>query len=105
MIDLDAEQLEVVKRLLEEHVPDVEVRVFGSRVNSRSAPYSDLDLVLVGDSKIDIQTLESLKDAFSESDLSIQVDVIDWHAISPNFRKSIESQFEVLQLKKRQANH
>ena len=40
--------------------------------------------------------MEQLKDAFSASNLPFQVDVHDWLALSPEFRKCIEKGFEVL---------
>jgi hypothetical protein len=39
---------------------------------------------------------KALKDAFSASDLPIAIDVVDWHAISPEFRAEIERGYEVL---------
>lgn len=95
MIDLEADQLAVVQRILAEHVPDCEVRVFGSRVNATARKYSDLDLALVSPKQIGSSRIESLKDAFAASDLPIQVDVLDWHTISPSFQKVIENGFEI----------
>ncbi|MFO8071834.1 MAG: nucleotidyltransferase domain-containing protein [Polyangia bacterium] len=96
MIDLPTEHLEAVRRILAEHVPWCEVRAFGSRTDGTAREYSDLDLALVGDGKLDWSALEALKDAFSASDLPIAIDVVDWHAISPEFRAVIERGYEVL---------
>lgn len=97
MIDLDERCLSEVRRLLQAHVPEVEVRVFGSRVNGTASRFSDLDLVLVGAAAIAPGRLAALRDAFAASDLPIQVDVLDWHAISDSFRQVIEKNFLVLQ--------
>lgn len=97
MIDLAPEQLDVVKRILSAHVPDAEARAFGSRVRGRAQRFSDLDLAIVAQHPMDSRRLEVLKDAFSESDLPFQVDVIDWHTVSESFRNLIEGQFEVIQ--------
>lgn len=96
MIDLAPEHLETVRRILAEHVPGCEVRAFGSRTDGTAREYSDLDLALVGDGKLDWGALEALKDALSASDLPIAIDVVDWHAISPEFRAVIERGYEVL---------
>lgn len=96
MIDLPEEQLETVRRILAEHVPGCEVRAFGSRTDGTAGEYSDLDLALVGDGRLDRGALEALRDALSASDLPIAVDVVDWHAISPEFRAVIERGYEVL---------
>jgi len=97
MIDLSPEQLELVKRILAEHVPACEVRAFGSRIKQTAKKWSDLDLAVVGSAKMERQALYDLKEAFEESVLSIQVDVLDWHAISPEFQAVINDGYEVLQ--------
>jgi predicted nucleotidyltransferase len=97
MIDLRPDHLEIVKSVLAAHVPEAEVRAFGSRVTSTAVDYSDLDLVIVGDRKIDRQTLYRLEEAFEESDLPFRVDVLDWHRISESFRKVIGAGYEVVQ--------
>lgn len=96
MIDLNPEYLRTVERILAEHVPDCEVRAFGSRVTWTAKDYSDLDLAIVGSAVMDADRLRLLREAFEESDLPIRVDVIDWHAISASFRKVIEGNFEVI---------
>ena len=40
-----------------------------------------------------VNTLARLKKAFENSDLPIQVDVLDWQEISQSFREIIFSQF------------
>jgi predicted nucleotidyltransferase len=97
MIDLAAEELEIVTRLLSEYAPDCEVRVFGSRINGSTKPYSDLDLVIISEDKIDNQQLSDLREAFVESDLPFRVDLLNWARISPEFRAVIEKKYEVIQ--------
>ena len=96
MIDLDEKYLDEVKRILREQVPDCEVRVFGSRITGKAQKFSDLDLALVGSEKLDWRKLEALKDAFSESDLPIMIDVLDWFAISASFRDLIAQNYETI---------
>lgn len=97
MIDLAPEQLAIVRRLLATHVPECEVRAFGSRVTGKAKPYSDLDIALLGPARLPIGRLAALREALQESELSIRVDVLDWHAISEAFRSVIANQFELLQ--------
>lgn len=97
MIDLDPAVLKEVRGILRDHVPDCEVRIFGSRVNGTAETYSDLDLILVGANRLSSGTLARLKEAFALSDLPILVDVLDWAAISDEFREIIEKRYEVLQ--------
>ncbi|MBF0565614.1 MAG: restriction endonuclease subunit S [Nitrospirae bacterium] len=96
MIDINPNHLETVKRILAEHVPDCEVRAYGSRVTWTAKDYSDLDLAVVGTQPLESRTLHRLKEAFEESDLPFRVDVLDWHRIHESFRKEIEKHFEVV---------
>jgi predicted nucleotidyltransferase len=100
MIDVEEKYLAEIRRILDEHVSDCEVRVFGSRIEGKARDFSDLDLVLVGSEKLNWQKIERLKDAFASSDLPMTVDVIDWYAISDEFRAVIGNNYEVIQEKK-----
>jgi predicted nucleotidyltransferase len=97
MIDLAASHLKTVLRLLAALAPECEVRAFGSRVAGNAKPYSDLDIVLVGDGRLPSARVSALREAFAESDLPIRVDVLDWHAIPESFRNIITARYAVLQ--------
>jgi predicted nucleotidyltransferase len=97
MIELAEEHLAEIRRILANHVPDCDVRVFGSRIEGKARDFSDIDLVLVGSEKLNWRRIERLKDAFASSDIPVTVDVVDWHAISDEFRAIIEKNYEVLQ--------
>ena len=47
MIDVSPRDLEIVRRILRDRVPDCEVWAFGSRTNHTARTYSDLDLAIV----------------------------------------------------------
>lgn len=89
-IDINPTYLETIQHILDEHVPNCEVRAFGSRAKWIARDYSDLDLVIVGDQPLGWRALGQLETAFKESDLPFRVDVLDWHDISDNFRTLIE---------------
>lgn len=57
MLDLTPEQRDTVTRILARHVPEREVRAFGSRVTGRAWRYSDLDLVILGAEPLPALTL------------------------------------------------
>ena len=98
MIDLNPAHLAIVERILAEHVPECEVRAFGSRATWNAKDYSDLDLAIIGgDEPLPRGTVARLKEAFEESPLPMRVDVVDWHAIADGFRESIESDCVVMQ--------
>ena len=77
-IDITPEERAIVLRILNEIVPDREVRAFGSRVTGKAKPFSDLDLAIMGDEPLPLETRVQLEEAFSESDLSWKIDVLDW---------------------------
>lgn len=96
MIKATPEQLNIISAILAAHVPGVEARAFGSRVGGSPKAYSDLDLALVGPAKLEPSVMESLREAFEESDIPFRVDILDWHAISEEFQKVILAKYEVL---------
>ena len=91
-VDLPDVALHSVLRTLADHVPDRAVRVMGSRANGRAKPFSDLDIVIMGDEPLDLSTLGQLRDAFDESSLPFAVDIIEWASASDAFRRIIDQQ-------------
>lgn len=96
MIDLNPKYLETVQHILTEHVPECEVRAYGSRVKWTAKDYSDLDLAVVGNERLSQRRMRKLQEAFEESDLPIRVDVLDWNAISDAFKKTIVEEYKVI---------
>ena len=96
-LDLTAPDLDEVKAILRAHVPDIEVRAFGSRVAGTARKTSDLDLALMTEAPLDLDLLGTLRDALSESDLPFRVDLVDWARTGEDFRRVISQRFVVLQ--------
>lgn len=90
-LDLPAEHLELLRRILTQHVPDAKVMAFGSRVQGRAKPHSDIDLAIIRQQPIDWRTLARLKEAFEESDLPICVDLVDWQNSTAAFKQAVEA--------------
>lgn len=95
-IDVSAPAWHAVLDALARHVPGREVRVMGSRVNGRAKPFSDLDLVIMGDEPLDLRTLGQMRDAFAESNLPFAVDIVEWASASDAFRRIIDAQAQPL---------
>lgn len=89
MIDLQPRHEQIVTSILQQHVPEAVVYVFGSRAALTAKPHSDLDLVVVEKAAIAIRRMHLLEEAFADSDLPFRVDVLDWHAIPEDFRMHI----------------
>lgn len=88
-VQISPSDLEIVCDILKRHVPDREVWAFGSRVTGNAKTYSDLDLVVMGETPLSLTVSGALSDEFSESNLPFKVDVVDWATTSPAFRKII----------------
>lgn len=91
-IQLNAHELGLVRDILKKTIPERQVWIFGSRVTQTCKPHSDLDLCVLGDPGLSLQQLADLREAFSESDLPMRVDIVDWATITPEFRAVIEKQ-------------
>lgn len=89
-MDLKPEHLKIVRDILACHLPGREVKLFGSRANGRAKPFSDVDLVIMGDEELPVRTMRILRDAFEDSDLPFQVDLVEWAGVSEGFRRVIE---------------
>ncbi|MBF0187900.1 MAG: nucleotidyltransferase domain-containing protein [Magnetococcales bacterium] len=96
-LDIQSDHLNLIREILQRHIPDREVWAFGSRVRGTANDASDLDLCIRGDGPLAFDQLGRLRDAFSLSDLPFRVDVLDWWAISESFKNLIEDKHEVLQ--------
>ena len=96
-IDLQQDDLAILLAVLRANLPSgTAVFVFGSRATGAARRYSDVDLALRADKPLDGETLGRLRDALSESDLTIKVDLVDLHAVDPSFQKIIEAEMVAL---------
>lgn len=96
-VEVDSEDLVTVKAILRAHLPGREVWAFGSRARRCAKPYSDLDLVVMGDEPLALDDLAALNEAFAESDLPWKVDVVDSARMGEAFRRIVERDKVVLQ--------
>jgi len=95
MLNLDPKYAAIVQKILSEHIPNKTVWVYGSRIKGKSHEGSDLDLVIV--SEISGEELSAVRNAFSESNLPILVDILDWSTLPENFKSEIENAHEIFQ--------
>ena len=97
MNSVSPRHLETIKRILAEYVPGCEVRAFGSRVMGTPKEHSDFDLAVVAGERMERRAKMLLREAFEESDLPFRVDVIDYNAVSDQFRAIIDAKYDILQ--------
>ena len=92
-VDIRPDHLEIVQDILRECLPaGFRVWVFGSRAKWTTTDTSDLDLAVEGPDKLDYKAVTGLEIAFEESSLPYNVDVVDLNAVSPEFKRIVESQ-------------
>ena len=98
-LDMQPQHLALLRELLHQHLPQVEVWAYGSRVNGDGHEASDLDLVVrhPADPKQETPALWEVKEALVESKLPIRVDVVDWAHIPASFHREIERAYVVVQ--------
>ena len=78
---LAAPDLALARALIQQHAPHQKFYAFGSRVigdaaaRQRVKPHSDLDLAIAGE-PLPLEQLFALRDAFSQSDLPMRVDIV-----------------------------
>jgi len=96
-LKLTAEEHQIVRSILQTCVPDREVWVFGSRATAKHKPYSDLDLVVLGEEALPLATTADLREAFSNSDLNFKVDLVVWFELTENFKQIIRNHYVVIQ--------
>lgn len=98
-LHLPEKYLKIVQDILHTHLPKAEVWAYGSRVNGDYYDTSDLDLVVrQPDNLTRRQTKlgEAIK-AFSESNLPIFVQLVDWASIPDAFHDEIAAKYVVMQ--------
>lgn len=91
-LDLRPEWLETILQILAAHLPETEVVAYGSRVSGAAHEGSDLDLVARNrlNPMLPVRNLGEVRDAFTESNLPILIDILDWAQIPDSFREEIE---------------
>lgn len=95
-LDVADRHRQIVLKILREIIPQRTVLAFGSRIKGAAKKYSDLDLAIMGDGPLSLDTSARLRTAFSESDLPWKVDFVDFASISHEFRDIILSDHVVL---------
>ena len=99
MIALKPHELNIVKKIIEQQLPNQNIFVFGSRTTTHYKPHSDLDLCIMGERPLALQQLSELREAFSNSDLPMRVDMVDGLTASPEFMAIIKNNAVQLQSK------
>ena len=92
-IDIESRYLEQVKNIINTILKDqnLKIYVFGSRATGKAKKYSDLDVALMSDTKIDGNKMSEIIIKLEDTTIPYKVDVIDLREISETFKKCIEN--------------
>jgi len=90
IIDIKVDHLKIVQEILKKYLPGKKILVFGSRAKGTAKNTSDLDLCVMDNQPLPFNLLAHLRDAFSESDLPYQVDIVDWASLDHAFQAIVQ---------------
>lgn len=96
MLNLDQRYINMILDILATYAPYDMVWAYGSRIKNKAHSGSDLDLVLISKDNDVSQKIILLREAFSESNLPILIDILDWNTIPETFKDEIKQQHVVL---------
>ena len=86
MIDLDVKTRNQVQRILNQYLPEAEVRLVGSRARRGAKPQADIDLLVMRSHPLLPRERALLNTAFEESDIPFKVDLLEWELLTTAFR-------------------
>ncbi|MEA0971128.1 Restriction endonuclease subunit S [Candidatus Megaera venefica] len=92
-IDVELKDLKIVKSIFARHLPYKQVWAYGSRVKWTATHTSDLDCVVFGATDSEIA---DAKEAFDESDIPFEVQLLNWETIPNDFKENIKEQYFIL---------
>lgn len=97
MLIRDIDRLEIIKIAKQTIKTPSKILAFGSRVNGDAHDTSDLDLVIVPNKNhIKIDEFIAFKEALSDSNIPILIQVLDWNRIPKSFHNNILKKYEIL---------
>ena len=90
MLDLDPKYIDFIKETILAEIPNVEIYIFGSRMQGNELEYSDVDITLKDKEKISIESILKLRIKFENSTFPYKVDIVDLKNLKDEFRGIIE---------------
>ena len=90
MLDLDPKYIDFIKETILVEIPNVEIYIFGSRMQGNALEYSDVDIALKDKEKISIESILKLKVKFENSTFPYKVDIVDLKNLKDEFRGIIK---------------
>ncbi|MBS0288744.1 MAG: nucleotidyltransferase domain-containing protein [Proteobacteria bacterium] len=85
-------ELKEIKNIIKKLYPAAVVWAYGSRVNGNCHEGSDLDLVVI-DFGVAKGNINQVREAFSESDIPILIDIRYWGDLPTSFQEEIKKSY------------
>lgn len=92
-LDFPTKYRDELESIIQEYIPDAEIRAFGSRINQQCHESSDLDLAVRNHAS---GSLEKFKLAVSNSNIPILIDILNWENLPQSFKEEILKQHIVI---------
>lgn len=96
MIDLQDSYRKQIIEAVNRHLSEAEVLIYGSRVKGTAKPYSDVDIIIKSNRRINESVLADIRDELSDSDIPYIIDLSDWHSLSDAFKSVISDSCKLL---------
>jgi len=90
-LDLQDKHKDFIINTISALFPEVDIFIYGSRVQGKAQKYSDVDIAIKSVSEIPIEKLLQIKAAFHDSSFPYKVDIVDLEALNKDFYKLIEN--------------
>ena len=95
MIDLMPEHAALIRSILQHYIPHRTVWAFGSRVNGKVKPFSDIDLAIMGQDSVSPEIRLHLQEAFNNALLPMKVDLVEFHTLPMSLQQNIQQHHAV----------
>ena len=85
------------QKIILAHIPlnEYSVFVFGSRAGNELKAYSDLDIGVLGEMSLPVDTLYKIKSLLNDSTIPYKVDLIDFRNVSDEFKRIAMKKIQV----------
>lgn len=70
--------------------PNAKIILFGSRARGTASEWSDIDLALDAQEKIDFIDIGEARDVLSALNIPYKIDIVDFQSVSPEMKKLIK---------------
>ncbi len=77
-------------KIIDTTLPESKIFLFGSRARGTNREGADYDIAIDNGTTIDRDTFLAISIAIDESDIPVNVDIVDLHAASPSFISAIQ---------------